>query len=242
VNPTLEHLSAHRTIRKFTAEPVAEEDVRQAVAAAQMASTSSNIQAYSLLRIRDAQTRARLVTLTGGQPQVAQGAFFVVCGDTRRHRLAARQHGEEYVCNLEAVLLMVTDAALFAQNLALAFESLGLGICFIGGLRNQLPDVDHLLELPEGVLPLFGLCVGHPDDDPSPRPRLELDAVLIEERYPEDATVLAKLAGYDERMRQYYAERGNPGHDWTSGIVRKFREPKREHLFEFFRAKGVTWG
>ena len=73
---------------------------------------------------------------------------------------------------LEAFLVAVVDASLFAQNLCIAFESLGYGICYIGGLRNRLDEVDGLLELPHGVYPLYGLCVGRPAEDPVPRGHL----------------------------------------------------------------------
>ncbi|MEM7308601.1 MAG: oxygen-insensitive NADPH nitroreductase [Planctomycetota bacterium] len=240
MNDTLDLLARHRSIRRFRDEPLDERAVRAAVAAAQHASTSSNIQAYSLLRVRDAGKREQLVELTGGQPQVAAcGGFFVVCGDQRRHALAAEAAESAYAPNLETFLLAAVDASLFAQNLCLAFESLGYGICYIGGLRNRLAEADELLELPEHVLPLYGLCVGVPDQEPSLRPRLPVDAVLFDDRYPDDETVLASLAEYDRTMAAYYAERGKPGYTWTGGITRKFARENRAHLAGFYRSKGA---
>ena len=85
-------MRSHRTIRKFTDAPVPDGLVRECVEAAQCATTSSNVQGYAIVRLRDAKTRARLVEMTGGQPQVAQaGAFFVLCADQRRHELAAEE-------------------------------------------------------------------------------------------------------------------------------------------------------
>ena len=242
MNDTLELLSGHRTIRRFKPDELDEDHVRAAVAAAQHASTSSNIQAYSLLRVRDAQKREALVELTGGQPQVASaGGFFVVCGDQRRHALIARSEGRDYEPNLETFLLAVVDASLFAQNLAVAFESLGYGMCFIGGLRNELAEADKLLKLPEHVLPLYGLCVGVPDEEPMERPRLPVEALYFEDRYPTDEELDEPLARYDEVMAGYYEQRGNPGYNWTGGISRKFARCNREHLLAFYRGKGVRW-
>ena len=240
MNPTLELLGAHRTIRAYTDDPVQEKHVRAAVAAGQRASTSSAVQAYCLIRIRDARTRRQLVTLTGKQEKVATaGAFFVVCGDTRRHRLACEQEGAAYDARLEAFLVAVIDATLFAQNVCVAFESLGYGICYIGGLRNDLEAVDQLLELPEGVYPLYGLCVGRPAEDPLERPRLPLDAVLLEERYPDDATVLEQLAAHEEAIRAYYAERGSKGRTWTASLARSLSAPRREAVAAYFARKGA---
>ncbi|MCF6192073.1 MAG: nitroreductase family protein [Candidatus Hydrothermae bacterium] len=75
------------------------------------------------------------------------------------------------------------DAALAAQNLALAAESMGYGIAFIGGIQNHPRELRDLLGLPRGVLPLVGVCVGVPRTRPSRRPRLPLEAVVHVDRY-----------------------------------------------------------
>jgi nitroreductase len=235
-------LGRHRSIRRFRDDPVDDEVVRVAVRAAQQASTSSNVQGYALLRVRDAARRAQLAHLAGDQVQVERaGAFFVVCADQRRHALAAADEGRAYEPNLETFLVAVIDAALFAQNLIVAFEAHGLGICCIGGLRNRLPEVDALLALPEHVLPLFGLCVGVPDEAPVLRPRLPLDAVLLEERYPDDAAMRAAMDRYDAAMREYYLARTGKPHTWRGGVTRKFERPVREHLHHFYASKGARW-
>lgn len=243
MNPTLETMKAHRTIRRYRATPIADEVVADAVRAAQQAPTSSNVQAYALVRVRDAARRAELAELCSGQAQVRDAAaFFVVCGDQRRHRLAARTSGRPYEPNLETFLLAVIDASLFAQNLVLAFESQGYGTCYIGALRNRVPEVDRLLSLPADVFPLYGLCVGTPDEEPAVRPRLPLEAVLLEERYPDDESMLSRIATYDETMSAYYAAaRGKPGHDWSGGVARKFAERNRECLLDFYTAKGAVF-
>jgi nitroreductase len=243
MNPTIDLLGAHRTIRGYTTEPVEEAHVRAAVAAGQRASTSSAVQAYALLRVRDAATREKLVALTGDQEKVARaGAFFVVCGDTRRHRLACAREGLAYDTRLEAFLVAVIDASLFAQNVCVAFESLGYGICYVGGLRNDLDAVDRLLELPAGVYPLYGLCVGRPAEDPLPRPRLPLDAVLLEERYPDDETVLAHLETHELELEAWYAARGLAGRTWMSSVARALSAPRREALAAVYARQGANLG
>lgn len=241
MNPVFETIRAHSSVRAYTDAPIEDGVVREAVAAAQMAATSSHIQAYALLRITDSKTRLALVQLTGGQRQVADaGAFFVVCGDLRRHRLLAERAGRPNAQNLETFVLSVVDASLFAQNLVLAFESLGLGICYIGGLRNQLPELDRHLDIPEGVLPLYGLCVGHVAEKPDVKPRLPLGAVLFSDRYPSDEEMLAEIDAYDAVMARYYERRGLPGRSWSGGILRKFATRVREHLAGYYRAKGAV--
>lgn len=239
-NPVLETMAAHRTIRRYAQDPVPGEDIRRALEAARMASTSSNVQGYSVLQVTDAGERARLVELTGGQPQVAEaGAFLCILADQRTHRLAVESEGAALAPNLETFLVDVVDAALLAQNLALAFESMGYGICFIGGLRTNLEEVDRLLELPPDVFPLFGLCVGVRAEDPAKRPRLPLEAILHVGRFGTREELAARVVAYDEEMARYYAERGAPGRTWSSGLARKLSKPRREGLAAYYAAKGV---
>ncbi len=243
MNPILDLLSAHRSIRTYTDESVADEHVRAAVEAGQRASTSSAVQAYALIRVRDAATRERLVALTGNQEKVARsGAFFVVCGDTRRHRLACAREGAPYDARLEAFLVAVIDASLFAQNVCLAFESMGYGICYVGGLRNDLDVLDRLLEIPEGVYPLYGLCVGRPAENPLPRPRLPLDAVLFEERYPDDRTMQRHLDAHEAALGDYYAKRGRAGRTWTASVAKALSVPRREALAAYYAKQGADLG
>jgi FMN reductase (NADPH) len=246
VNPgaaeVLRVMGAHRSIRKFRSTPVPDEHVHVAVAAAQRAATSSWIQAYALVQIEDPEKRRELVHLVGDQPHVAEaGAFFVVLGDTRRHRLLAERAGAPYANNLEVFLLAVIDASLFAQNLALAFEAQGYGICYIGGLRNELAAVDRLLALPHGVYPLYGMAVGVAAEDPGPRPRLPVAAVWSKDRYPTDEELLAHVAAHDVEARVYYAARGAPNRDWSGATWRKFRAPMRPDLARFYAAKGASF-
>ena len=236
----LAHLAAHNSIRKFADAPVADEHVARALTCAQRASTSSNVQAYALLRVRDAAKRARLVELTGGQPYVGSaGAFFVLCGDQRRHRLVSRRAGKEFAPNLESFLVATIDTALFAQNLVLAFEAQGYGCVMIGGLRNELPEVDALLELPADVFPFFGLCVGVPAQEPVQRPRLEPEAILVEEQFPALEEVDAAIERYDEAMGAWYETIQRPKRDWSSGLAQKFEAKRREHLHDYYESKGA---
>jgi len=240
MDPFLELLASHRTIRAFTEAPVSDEVVRSCVGAAQMAATSSNVQGYGILQVTDPTTRGALAECTGGQSQVAEaGAFFAICADHRRFRLMAEDRGTSFTPNLESFLVCAIDAALFAQNLVLAFEAQGLGTCYIGGLRNDLSRVRELLEVPLDVFPLFGLCVGEIAEDPGPKPRLPVDGVLFQDRFPTDDQVREHIAEYDERMAAYYSDRGLPGRDWSGGAHRKFKTALRAHLHEFYTSQGA---
>ena len=242
MNDIIERMLAHRSIRTYTDEPVPTEDIHAAVEAGQKAATSSNIQTYSIVHVTDAAMREALVSISGGQEKVLDcGAFFVLCADMRRHALLAERCGVPCEENVESFLLSVIDTALFAQNMALAFESMGWGTCYIGGIRNDLQAVQDLLHLPHRVSPLFGMTVGRPAEDPWPRPRFPISMVLQENGVMSDADVLAGCDAYDELMKDYYLKRGASGRTWCGQMERFYEQPKRPHLQAFFESKGIRW-
>jgi FMN reductase (NADPH) len=239
-NPTLQTIRQHRSVRAFTDEPLRDAQVRVAVEAAQCAATSSWIQAYSLLRVVDENERTELRRLTGDQEKVkAAPGFFIVCGDARRHRLLMERDGSSMTTNFEGFLAAVVDASLFAQNLVLAFESMGLGTCLIGGLRNDMAAVAKLLEIPDGVFPLYGLCVGQPAEDPGVRPRLPFEAVCFTGRYPSDETMHAAMEQGDNISEQYYVDRNEPTRTWSGGMIRRFSKTMRPELPQVYRKLGA---
>lgn len=241
MNPTIDLIRRHRSIRAFAPDPVPDDHLHAAIEAGQAASTSSGVQAYCIINVTNPDTRRALVPITGGQQKVADcGAFLVICGDLRRHKLAAAMHGAQHRDSLETFLVATVDASLVAQNMAVAFESLGYGVCYIGGLRNDLAEVDRLLDLPPGILPIYGMCVGAPAEDPAPRPRLGADAVLFNDRYPDDDTMKSLIARYDEAYERYMLEtRGQPGRTWSGGMARMFSDERRPDIAPYYISKGA---
>jgi nitroreductase len=246
MNPTVDLLCAHRSVRAFTADPVPTEHLHAAIRAGQMASTSSGVQACSVIEITDPGPRAEIAELAGNQRYVQTAPLFLLfCGDSRRHRLAARAGGGVYDTRLEAFLVAAIDTALFAQNTAVAFESMGYGICFIGGVRNDLPRLDRLLGLPEGVYPFFGMCVGTPDParPTATRPRLPIEAVLMRDRYADDETVLGAMHEYDGTYREYLRGRGAPSAQidasWVARMTELHGAVRRAGLGSYYTGKGA---
>ncbi len=241
MNPTIDQMHAHRSVRKYTDDPVSAEHITQAMRAGQMAATSSAVQPYCVIHITDSTKRQQIADLAGPQQKVHDcGAFFIICADLRKHMLIVEKTGQQYDSSLEAFLVGTIDASLFAQNFNLAFESLGYGTCYIGGIRNDLPLLDKILNLPQGVCPLYGLCVGVPDESPSSRPRLAPDAMLFENTYPTDAETHAGINRYDEAYTTYLTERGAQPSTWSAAIAKKFSYAARPGLGDFFRSKGAS--
>ncbi len=239
-NPTIDTMRAHRSIRKYTPDAIPQAHIHQAMLAGQAAATSSAVQPYCILHITDNDKRQQIADLAGPQQKVRDcGSFFVICADLRKHMLITQRSGNDYKAGLEAFLVGAVDASLFAQNFTLALESLGYGTCYIGGIRNDLPKLNEILKLPEGVLPLYGLCAGTPDESPSHRPRLAPEAMLFENEYPSDEETLACIDLYDDSYKQYLTDRGAKPATWSESIAKKYSYAAREGLADFFISKGA---
>ncbi len=239
---TIEGLLAHRSVRQFTSRTISDRELHRWIQCGQAASTSSHVQATSVIRVSDRVQREELVQLTGGQEQVLEAAIFlVICADARRHRLLAASAGRATVENFETFLVGVIDASLFAQNVVIAAESEGFGICYIGGLRTRISEVDALLEIPEGIFPLYGLCIGEPAEIPAIKPRLPVEAVLFEERVPGDGELLRRMESHDVAMAEYYSSRGLTGRNWSGGVLRKLSKPHRVELPRYYKGKGASF-
>lgn len=206
MNPIIELLQAHRSIRKFQDREIPRPLLETLIRAGQCAATSNHIQAYTVIRVTDRDNRARMAELAGGQQHIVEAAeFLVFCADLKRPTEAAERAGAEVIRGMTEQLLVATiDTALMAQNVAVAAESVGLGLCYVGGIRNHPEAVADLLKLPEHVYPVFGMCIGYPAHDPDVKPRLPVEAILKEDRYTDDRE---QVDAYDDEMHRYYGER-----------------------------------
>jgi len=234
-------LRAHRSIRKYTDEPMSDEMVEDLVASGLQAATSSNLQATTVIRVRNKETRRRIAEVASGQQHIVDAAAFVVwCADMHRTRLATEMAGGSMTSGMtEQFIIATVDVALAAQQAVVAAEAQGLGICFIGAVRNDPQTVSELLELPDDVYPVFGMCFGYPAEDPEVKPRLPLDVVLKEEVY-DDSADRERIATYDEEVRNYYRTRSETKKDasWTSEMARLVEGERRTHMREFLQRRG----
>lgn len=236
-------LNAHRSIRKYTSQAIPEDLLRAILRAGQAAATSSFLQGTTVIRVRNPESRRTLARLAGNQAYVESAAeFLVLCADLKRPGNACAQLGREFAGDwTEHFIIATVDVALMAQNMVVAAESAGLGICYIGGLRNNPRDVSDLLQLPRGVYPVFGLCLGYPDQNPECKPRLPLDVVLKDEVYSEEGDA-ERIAQYDEQVREYYRQRTGGGHgqSWSEQVAGLLSEKARPHMRDFLAQQGFT--
>jgi nitroreductase len=241
MTPVLETLSAHRSIRKFSGRPVDPSLLKSLISAAQGASTSHHVQAYTIIQVCDPAIRRKIADMAGPQPWVAKSPVFLVfCADlTRLVHACRRHHMDPETGWAEQLLVATVDTAIMAQSLMLGAESAGLGGVFIGGIRNDPDLVCDLLHIPEYAYPVFGMCLGYPDDDPGPKPRLPLDMVFHQDRFPEAVNDQA-LDGYDHIIQAYYENRAPElkNRTWTRLMADFTRQIIRPHMKAFLEKKG----
>ncbi|BBH20489.1 FMN reductase (NADPH) [Paenibacillus baekrokdamisoli] len=248
MNETIQTILNHRSVRSLTNQLLTDEQIRIIVNSAQAAATSSFVQAYTIIGIKDQSKKEKLAVLSGNQSYVSEnGHFFVFCLDLHRLTLAAEMEDvpsdETYraLTSTETFMVGVIDTSLAAQNAVIAAESMGLGICYIGGIRNQLDEVSQLLQTPNHVIPLFGLSVGYPADLPDQKPRLPYLNVYHEDEYnQDDQQLIDQLQQYNNEISAYYADRTNGRRKdrWTEAMAKLLTHPKRLYMKDFLNKKG----
>jgi hypothetical protein len=169
--------------------------------------------------VEDADRRGRLSAVANNQRHIRQAPLFLVwLADLSRAARLGEAAGRtmEAIPFLETFLVAVIDAALAAQNAVIAAESMGLGTVYIGALRNNVETVSRELGLPLGVMPVFGLCVGHPDPEApaSVKPRLPQPVVLHREQYGTQ-TEPDRIAAYDNHLRDFQTEQAMVQQGWS---------------------------
>jgi len=241
MNATIDLMKAHRSIRKFSDREVDEKTLKAIFAAAQCAATSHFVQAYTVIRVRDREKRKAIANLAGFQVWVERAPVFLVfCADLNRLEIACQLHDTKMEKGwAEQFVTATVDTALLAQNVLLAAESEGLGGVFIGGIRNDPQTVCDLLEIPDQVYPVFGMCLGYPAQDPPPKPRLPVEAVLFDDRYPKEHDP-AMLDEYDRVTNHYYLNRNSNLRDetWTAQMADFMGKVIRPHMKEFLEREG----
>ena len=244
MSSVIDLLKSHRSIRKFTDQAIEPELFADLITAGQAAATSSFLQGSTVVRIKKAETRSAIAKLAGGQSYVESAAeLMIFCADLKRPGNYCAEYQKSFEGDYtEHFIIATVDVALMAQSMVAAAESVGLGICYIGGIRNDPAQVSELLELPKGVYPVFGLCLGYPDQDPEVKPRLPLSVILKEEVYNEVGDREA-ISEYDDHIREYYKTRTGGGHgiSWTEQVSSLLSEKARPHMKDFLEGQGFKF-
>lgn len=206
-------LRGHRSIRAYEDRPVDPALLDEVMADAFAgASSSGNLNMVSVVRTREVERKRRLCELHGGQPMVLQAPVVLTfCADTWRTRQwLARRGARLNFDNLISYHVAAFDAIIVAQTTALALESHGLGICYMGTTLHAMREIADFLELPPNCLPVTSLVVGWPAEAPAARDRLPIAAWCHDERYqrPDGDAIDALFGEREQRGWQRYLSMG----------------------------------
>jgi len=246
LNPVIQIMLTHKSIRKYTDETPSDEVVKTIVRAGQQAPFAS--QYYSLLLSRNKKRNPFKAPL-----------LFTICVDSHKFELVMAKRKWKIVTNdLTLLFFGIQDAAYMAENMVVAARSLGLGSCFLGSAMYRADKIAEEYNLPKRVFPLVQLVMGYPAEDPPPRPRYPIEFTLFEDKYPKlsEKTVSEAMKQMDEGyLAQEYYRKMNAkiplevkrkemftydNYSWTEHICRKWGQwyPKPKELLEQLEKRG----
>ncbi len=200
----IDSIHQHRSIRQYKPDPVPDSLLAEILEAGVRASSSGNMQTYSIIVTRDRAMRERLYAPHMEQNMVLDAPVLLTfCADFHRMRKWLKvSDAPDNFDNFMSFMIATIDATLVSQNVALAAESRGLGICYMGSTLANCDQIGEILQLPKNVVPVAGFSLGYPDEDPAIRDRLPLDGLVHYETYQDYS---------DARIEEIYHDRNVDG-------------------------------
>ncbi|NQE65366.1 nitroreductase family protein [Caulobacter sp. RHG1] len=253
-NPVVEIQLAHKSVRTFLPEALPEGALETMVAAAQSASTGSALHQWSVITVTDGALKQRIsdtiarTVPTDRIPWIEEAPTLLLwVADLSRSAAITRERGAEPVVHdyLDAFLMATVDTSLAAQNAALAAESMGLGIVFLGVVRNAAQEIAEFVGLPPHTFFTFGMAVGHPDQSRQsvPRPRPPQSVMLHENRYDSEG-FKAKLDSYEDAYRAFREGQNMRPRSWQDAVHESATSMAymsgRADLRDMVTARGLT--
>jgi len=183
----LELLNQHRTIRKYTEQPISSELLNDLLEASCRTSNTGNMQAYSIIITTDQKLKDELSPAHFNQPMVKQAPVVLTfCADFNRFsKWCEQRNADPGYDNFQSFIASAIDALIAAQTFCIAAESKGLGICYLGTATYNAQEIIDSLKLPKLVVPVTTITVGYPADMPEQTDRLPLKSVVHNETYHE---------------------------------------------------------
>lgn len=210
-----------------------------------MAASSSFFQAYSIIEVENSELRELLYFASGNQQWILEAPLvLMVCSDLYRSKHFFSDIEAKTLEYTEALIVAVTDAALASQNLSIAAESLGLGVAFVGGIRNNTDLIIDQFALPELVFPLYLLCIGYPDENNAIKPRLSSEIVFHKNKYNKEKYD-DLIPGYNSIMNEYYKARSGEkksNNNWSVNSGRALMAKPRADVGKSIKEQGFITG
>lgn len=227
MNEVYKTIHAHKSVRQYKKQSVEPETLNRILEAATRASTSGNMQCYSIIVTQDESLKQRLLEPHFNQSMVTEAPVLLTfCADFNRMRKWIDiSDAPQNFDNFMSFMIASIDAILASQNAALAAESEGLGICYMGTTLASCDQIAEILECPANVVPVVGFSLGYPDDQAPARERLPQNAVVHFEKYHDYTEA--------EIKEHYFAKE-------TSGFKRYTQIPELNELVEKHRLKNLA--
>jgi FMN reductase [NAD(P)H] len=252
-NEFIRRVIARKTVRRYSDAVPDEALLDLLVAAALSTSAKSDFQQASILRVGDPAKRAAIGALFPAMPWIGVSpVFFVFLGDARRLQRVGELRGKP-VRNgtLEGFFNASVDAALAMQTMILCAESAGLGVCPISVIRNEIDKVAAILNLPDLVFPVAGLCLGYPQGEGYVSLRLPRRATTHRDSY-DDSALSDAIDDYDRRRDARHAipkeqQRANKEfgeaafYGWSEDKARQAAKAEGAAFPPYLRSHGFTF-
>lgn len=221
MNQLYEMMTNHTSIRAYTEAPVKEDDLHKIINAAIHGPSSINGQQWSVVVVKNQETKKKIADLTGGQVWIEKAPVFLMfVGDYYRtaKALAKQQQSFANMESIEATMVASVDAGIAFSSAMTMAESLGYGIVPIGSVRREPYQLIELLDLPEYVYPIVGMCIGVPAEKPGLKPRFPYQVMVHEEKY--NRQIDQALTDYDQVIEEYMTQRtnGQDSRNWSQGV------------------------
>ncbi len=240
-NAFIRRILSRKTIRQYSDRQPDESLLDLLVAAALSASTKSDFQQASIVRVTEREKRQRIGELFPAMPWISLSpVFFVFVGDARRLQKIGELRGKQ-VRNgtLEGFFNATVDAALAMQTMILSAEAAGLGVCPISVIRNEAEKVGELLELPDLVFPVAGLCLGYPVRDGHISLRLPRQVTMHQDHYVD--ALPSAIDDYDRRRHALHAIPASQHRDASQYGEVSFYGWSEDKARQAAKAEGVTF-
>lgn len=154
-NQAVANILSRKSVRQFTAEPVTEAQIDTLLRCAMAAPSAVNFQPWDFIVVTE---RALLDTIGSRFPntRISENVqvAFVMCGNMEKTFPGAPD-------------FWIDDVSAATENLLLAAHSMSLGAVWCGIFHtDKVPGLQQILGLPEHIVPLCVVPVGHPAEDP----------------------------------------------------------------------------
>ena len=234
----------HRTIREFKNESIPKDLFEQLIEVAKRTPTSNGMQASSIIRVTDPEKKKEIAAVCK-QEYVARvpELLIFVADQYRNYRIADDKGGyEPSARDMDRFFQGFTDACLTAQNIVNAAEASELGVVFFGSILNDAERIIEILELPELTMPVVGLGIGYPNQDPQLKPRMSMELRLFENTYKKFDNYVEVIKEYDIEMQTYYdlREANKRVDSFSNQVVTRLKNltPKRSDMLKIMKKQG----